>query len=154
MHENGTHENATQESATQENDRQPPPGETLQEIANAMMSQVKTQFGRGPTRARAEWCGPDTVSVFLEGILTPAEQNLIEMGEHQRLRDLRLFFQYSSVRELCEPVEAITGRKVKAFISGMDTVCDGLSVEMFILHPRDYDGPSRIDIGEAVDPPS
>src|SRR5947209_4890086 len=154
MHDNAMHDNAMHENAMHENDGQPAPGETLQEIANAMMSQVKTQFGRGPTRARAEWCGPDAISVFLEGLLTPAEQNLIDMGEHQRLRDLRLFFQYSSVRELCEPVEAITGRKVKAFISGMDTMCDGLSVETFVLHPPDYDGPSRIEIGEAVNPPA
>jgi hypothetical protein len=67
------------------------------------------------------------------------------MGEHQRLRDLRLFFQYASVREFCEPVERITGRKVRAFISGIDTEADGLATEMFLLHPEGYDGPSRVE---------
>jgi hypothetical protein len=32
----------------------------------------------------------------LEDTLTPAERNLVKLGEHQRLRDLRLFFQYET----------------------------------------------------------
>jgi hypothetical protein len=65
------------------------------------------------------------------------------MGEHQRLRDTRLFFQYATIDGFCEPVERISGRKVRSFISGVDTHVDGLSIEMFILHPEGYDGPSR-----------
>jgi hypothetical protein len=71
----------------------------------------KTQCGRGPTRSRAHWAGPDTIVVILEETLAPAERNLVKMGEHQRLRDLRMFFQYGTVAELCEPIEQITGRK-------------------------------------------
>ena len=44
--------------------------------------------------------------------------------------------------EFCEPVERITGRKVRAFISGIDTEAD-IATEMFVLHPAGYDGPSR-----------
>jgi uncharacterized protein YbcI len=121
-------------------------GEILMEVSNVMMSLFKSQFGRGPTRARAEWCGRDTISVILEETLTPAERNLVAMGEHQRLRDTRLFFQYASVREICTPIETITGRKVRAFVSGTDAACAGLSVETFVLHPEGYDGPSRIDM--------
>ena len=73
--------------------------------------------------------------MVLENTLTPAERNLVRMGEHERLRETRMFFQYASVREFCEPVERITGRKVRAFISGIDTEIDGLTVETFILHP-------------------
>ena len=121
---------------------------SLMEISRAMISVYKNQFGRGPTKARSEWAGEDVIVVALEGTLTPAERNLIELHEHQRLRDLRLFFQYSSVREFCEPVERVTGRKVRAFISGIDTEADGLSVETFVLHPAGYDGPSRIERAE------
>ena len=67
------------------------------------------------------------------------------MGEHKRLRDKRMSMQYSKVHEFCEPVERITGRKVRAFLSSTDTEVDGLSVETFVLHPEGYDGPSRID---------
>ena len=121
---------------------------SLMEISRAMVNVYKNQFGRGPTRARSDWAGEDVIVVSLEGTLTPAERNLIELHEHQRLRDLRLFFQYSSVREFCEPVERVTGRKVRAFISGIDTEADGLSVETFVLHPAGYDGPSRIERAE------
>jgi uncharacterized protein YbcI len=121
----------------------PAPGEQLAEIGNAMMRLFKDRFGRGPRRARAEWCGDDAIAVILEGTLTPAEESLLAMGEHQRLRDLRLFFQYATVGALCEPVEQITGRKVRAFVSGIDTAGDALTVETFVLHPEGYDGPSR-----------
>ena len=70
------------------------------------------------------------------------------MGEHQRLRDIRTFFQYATVEEFCEPIERLTGRKVRAFISGIDTEVEGLSTEMFVLHPKGYAGPSRRDRAE------
>jgi uncharacterized protein YbcI len=116
----------------------------LTEISNTMVRLYKDQFGRGPTKARTHWCGDDTITVVLENTLTPAERNMVKMGEHQRLRDLRTFFQYATVREFCEPVEAITGRKVRAFLSAIDTEVDGLATEVFVLHPVGYDGPSRL----------
>ena len=115
-------------------------------ISNAMVKIYKDQFGRGPTKTRTHFCGPDLITVTLEDTLTPAEHNLVRLGEHQRLRDLRLYFQYASVREFCEPVEEVTGRKVRAFISGIDTAADGLVVELFVLHPEGYDGDSRIKL--------
>jgi uncharacterized protein YbcI len=118
-------------------------------ISNEMVRLYKDQFGRGPTKARTTWGGSDLVTVVLEDTLTPAERNLIKMGEHQRLRDLRMTFQYASVREFCEPVERVTGRKVRAFISGIDTEADGLATELFVLHPEGYDGPSRSDRSES-----
>lgn len=33
---------------------------------------------------------------------------------------------------------------MRAFLSGIDTEADGLSTEVFVLHPLGYDGPSRI----------
>jgi uncharacterized protein YbcI len=115
----------------------------LSRISNEMVRIYKDQFGRGPTRARTHWCGPDALTVLLEDTLTPAERNLVAMGEHGRLRDTRTYFQYSSVREFCEPVERLTGRRVRAFVSGVDTAVDGLSVETFVLHPVGTDAPSR-----------
>lgn len=115
----------------------------LSQISNAMVHIYKGQFGRGPTRARTHWCGPDALTVLLEDTLTPAERNLAALGDHGRLRDTRTFFQYSNVREFCEPVERLTGRKVRAFISGTDTEVEGLSVETFVLHPGGAEAPSR-----------
>jgi uncharacterized protein YbcI len=114
-------------------------------ISNEIVRIYKQQFGRGPTKTRTHWVGGDMITVTLEDTLTHVEENLTKDGEHQRLRDLRLHFQYAHVSEFCEPIERITGRKVRAFISGVDTEADGFSIETFMLHPEGYDGPSRSD---------
>jgi uncharacterized protein YbcI len=133
--------------STDEQDLTPDEARTnvLMEVSNAMVRLYKENFGRGPTATRTHWCGENLLTVVLEDTLTPAERNLVKMGEHQRLRETRLFFQYATVREFCEPVERITGRKVRSFLSGTDSEVDGLSIEAFVLHPAGYEGPSRID---------
>jgi uncharacterized protein YbcI len=120
----------------------------LMQISLAMVRLYKEQFGRGPTTARTYWAGSEALVVLLEDTLTRAERNMVKMGEHQRLRDTRMFFQYARVREFCEPIEQITGGKVRSFVSGTDTEVDGLSMETFVLHPEGYDGPSRIERAE------
>jgi uncharacterized protein YbcI len=115
------------------------------EISNVIVRLYKEQFGRGPTRARTFWCGQDALVVVLEETLTHAERNLVKMGEHQRLRELRMFFQHATVREFCEPVEQITGRKVRSFHSSIDPEEDGLSTELYVFYPEGYEGPSRVD---------
>ena len=105
----------------------------LMEVSNTMVRLYKEQFGRGPSRARTHWSGPDALTCFLEDTLSPAEKNLVRMGEHQRLRDTRIFFQYATVREFCEPVEHITGRTVRSFHSSIDTEVDGLGVECLVF---------------------
>jgi uncharacterized protein YbcI len=104
-------------------------------VSNAMVGLYKQQFGRGPTRAHTHFVGADTIICTLRDSLTPAERNLVKMGEHQRLRDVRMFFQYASEQEFRGTVEEITGRKVWAFISGIDAAQD-VSVEVFYLEPQ------------------
>jgi len=101
-------------------------------LSNAMTRLYKDLFGRGPTKVRAAYAGPDTVVVTLENTMTQAERNMVRLGDHQRLRDVRLFFQHSSEEQLKRPVEDILGRKVRAFISGIDAEKD-VAVEVYIL---------------------
>ena len=119
----------------------------LADISREMVRLYKEQFGRGPTKARTDWAGPDVLITVLEDTLTPAERNLTRLGEHQRVRDMRTFFQYATVADFCTPVERLTGRRVRSFLSAIDTQVAGLAMETFVLHPEGYDGPSRIDIG-------
>lgn len=116
----------------------------LRDVSLAMVKLYKEQFGRGPVKARTDWAGDDVLVCTLEESLTPAEQNLRDMDEHERLRDTRMFFQYASVKEFVEPVERITGRTVRSFISGIDSRED-VAMEAFILYPRGSEGPSRAD---------
>ena len=123
------------------------PSTLLKAISDEMVGLYKAQFGRGPQRARTEWAGPDTLVVILEDTLTPVEQSLVKMGQHERLRDTRIFFQYATLEQFCEPIERLTGRKVRSFISGIDTQVEGLSTELFVLHPAGSDAPSRRMLG-------
>ena len=103
------------------------------ELSNAMVRIYKEQFGRGPTKAHSVYAGPDLVICTLEHSLTPAEHRMVQLGEHQRVRDIRTFFQHASEPEFVEAVEQITGRSVRAFVSGTDTEHD-VSSEVFYLH--------------------
>jgi uncharacterized protein YbcI len=104
------------------------------ELSNAMVRIYKEQFGRGPTKAHSVYAGPDLVICTLEHSLTPAEHRMAQLGEHQRVRDIRTFFQHAIEQEFIEAVEQITGRSVRAFVSGTDTEHD-VSSEVFYLHP-------------------
>jgi uncharacterized protein YbcI len=104
-----------------------------------MVRLYKEQFGRGPTRVRTSFAGPDVVITTLEETLTPAEQRLVEMGEHQRLRDTRLYFQYATDEEFRSIIERTLRRQVRAFNSAIDTKAD-VCVEVFHLEPRSAGG--------------
>ena len=102
------------------------------EISREMVRLYKELFGRGPTKARTEFAGPDIVICSLENTFTPAERSLVEMGEHQRLRDTRMYFQAATHDKFTEIIERLTGRKVRAFISGLDAEED-ICAEVFYL---------------------
>ena len=105
-------------------------------ISNEMVRIYKEQFGRGPTKVRTDWAGPDAVLCTLRDSFTPAERNLAAMGELHRLRDTRMFFQYATEGEFTASVEGLVGRKVIAFISGVDAKTD-VSAELFYFAPQD-----------------
>jgi uncharacterized protein YbcI len=107
----------------------------LAELSNAMVRLYKDIFGRGPTKTRTNYAGPDVIVSTLEDSLTRPERKMAEAGEHERLRNLRMFFQYEYEDDFVGAVEAITGRKVKAFISGLDTRRD-VACELFYLEPN------------------
>lgn len=120
----------------------------LAEISRAMVRLYKEQFGRGPTKAKTSFAGPDVIVCSLENSFTPVERKLSEMGEHQRLRDTRLYFQYATEDEFRSVVERIIGRKVRAFNSSVDTRTD-VSVEVFHLEPS-ANGRSHFHVGAAA----
>src|ERR1700759_4759464 len=120
-------------SATAVADRSP-----MLEISNAMVHLYKEAFGRGPTKARAQFAGQDTLVVVLESSLTVPERNLVAMGEQQRLREARLFIQHSLEDQFRSTVEEALGRRTGAFASGIDPDRD-VAVEVFTLEPSSND---------------
>jgi uncharacterized protein YbcI len=110
-------------------------GSVVARVSNAMVALHKEQFGRGPTKASTHFAGPDTMVSILRDSFTPAERNLVAMGEMGRMRDIRMLFQYSQRAQFVGAVEEITGRKVESFISGIDAEKD-ISTEVFLLFPE------------------
>jgi uncharacterized protein YbcI len=107
----------------------------LAALSNELVRIYKEQFGRGPTKVRSHYAGPDTIVCLLENTFTPAEKSLQGMGEHQRLREMRMFFQYASAGDFTAAVASTTGRRVRSFISGIDTNTD-IACELFVLEPQ------------------
>jgi uncharacterized protein YbcI len=108
-------------------------------LSDALVALHKEQFGRGPTRTRTEWAGPDmTVTVFHDALL-PAEKALVEIGEPLRVQEARIFFQEATKGRFIEAVERVTSRKVRSFHSTCDAP-NGIVVEVAILEPREPGG--------------
>ena len=85
-------------------------GQLLTEISNAMVALHKDQFGRGPTRARASFGGPDLLICVLEEVLLPAEKALVVMGQQERVRESRLYMQVATRDRFVATIESIVGR--------------------------------------------
>lgn len=111
-------------------------GSELASLSNAMVRIYKDQFGRGPTKAKTSYADDDTIISTLESTFTPAELRMRDFGEHQRVEETRLFFQRASRQEFVGAVEEITGRKVRAFVSGTDSTVD-VANEIFHLEPEE-----------------
>src|SRR5690349_4314216 len=65
------------------------------QISTEMVRLYKEAFGRGPTKARAQFAGSDLLVVTLEDSLTVAERKLVALGELDRIRETRMFFQHA-----------------------------------------------------------
>jgi uncharacterized protein YbcI len=106
----------------------------LPRVTSAVVRIYKEQFGRGPVNARTYYAGNDTLICLLADTLTPVERSMRDIGEQQRLRDIRLMFQYAAEDKFRAAVEEATGRRVLSFMSALDVVRD-LASEIFILEP-------------------
>jgi uncharacterized protein YbcI len=104
-------------------------------IYNGMVSVFKEVLGRGPRRGRASFTGADSLVVVLEQTLTTAERNLLELGEHRRLHELRLAIQAALEPRARAVVEEVLRRQTRAFAAGIDPLHDVAAV-FFTLGDR------------------
>ena len=89
-------------------------------VSNALVALHKEQFGRGPTKARSHFAGPDALVCVMEHVLLPAERKLVALGEQTSVRETRSAFQVATATEFIATVEQIVYRKVRAFASAVD----------------------------------
>ena len=104
-------------------------------IANEIGKLVADFTGRGATRSRA-FVYQDVVVCLLEDGATRAEVNLVAAGRAELVRQQRDALQHAQADELVAAIERLTGRPVRAFISGTSAHGDSSS-EVFILESGD-----------------
>ena len=117
----------------------PPGAMAMQAVSNAMVSLHKEQFGRGPTNARTHFAGADPLVCTIEEALLPAERTMVQMGEHNRVREARMFLQVATSREFIGAGAAIIPRKVRGFASAIDPE-PGIVWEIFTFESAERDG--------------
>lgn len=107
---------------------------SLHAAISDMVVRITAEYtGRGPTRARTTING-EWIFVTLSDILTKGERTLASTGRAQFVRDTRKAFQDAMRDEMTREVEALTGRRVTAFMSDNHLDPD-LAIECFQLAP-------------------
>lgn len=101
---------------------------------NAIVRLYKQAFGRGPTKSRARYAGPDVLVFLLEDGMTVAERNLVALGEGTRVREHRLLIQDALDHEIRALVETMLDRRVANLVGAVDPEHD-LTAMMFVLEP-------------------
>jgi uncharacterized protein YbcI len=108
-------------------------GEQRAAIANAIVALFKEFYGKGPTAAKT-YFNDDWVFVVLDEGLTRNEETLVDSGEHELVRTVRLRFQAVMSERMTGAVEEVTGRRVLTYQSQL--LFDPThSIEMFLLAP-------------------
>jgi uncharacterized protein YbcI len=110
-------------------------GDVLLAISNALVRLYKECYGKGPTKARTYHHG-DVITCVLRGGFTRAEQTLLENGHADAVHEQRRYLQQAAKSKFVGAVEAITGRRVVAFISGTEHDPD-VHAEVFVLASQD-----------------
>jgi uncharacterized protein YbcI len=118
----------------------PSGGELLSAISNLVVGVYADHIGRGPTKART-FVDNDIVVCVMEDTMTTAEKTLASSGRAATVIQIRANFHETMRKELVTGVEALTGRRVVAFIGGASLSPD-IASELFVLDGRRDRAPS------------
>jgi uncharacterized protein YbcI len=106
-------------------------GERLAAISSAIVAIFAEYYGRGPTKAKTYYFDNYLVTV-LEDILTTVERTLVERGEEDLVRKVRLTFQDATAERFTSAVSEIAGREVVGHHSQV-TFDPPIALEIFVL---------------------
>jgi uncharacterized protein YbcI len=107
----------------------------LREAINSLVVGVFAErTGRGPTKARC-FLSSDVVVCLIEDALTRGERSLAASGREATVLQMRTEYQEAMREELVAGIEALTGRRVSAFLPG-NSVEPDMASEVFVLDGR------------------
>lgn len=108
-------------------------GETLAAISREMVRLKAQHYGKGAVEAKTYVCD-DWVFCVLKGGFTTVEQTLLDHGDEDLVRRVRLRFQENMDEAFVDVVTRLTGRPVLSYAS--QVVFDpNFTVELFLLGP-------------------
>jgi len=108
-----------------------PDGEQLAAISIAIVKILSDSYGRGPTKAKT-YAFDECILCVLEDLLTAVERTLVDRGEDDLVRRVRLRYQEQEAKQFMAAVEAVLGRRVIAYHSQV-TFHPEVGFEMFVL---------------------
>jgi uncharacterized protein YbcI len=109
-------------------------GELNASITSAIVGINQRYLGRGPTSA-STFHHENVVVTIMHGVLTLAEQTLVQGSGENTVASMRNAFQGLMEDEFTQAVERLTGRQVLDFVSGTN-VDSGVACEVFVLDGR------------------
>ena len=112
-------------------------GEVLAAVSNSIVQIFSECYGRGPTKAKSYQFDNYIVTV-LEDIFTTVEETLVNNGEVDLVRRVRLTFQEAVADRFKEAVAEALDREVLSYHSQV-VVDPPTGFEIFILAPEDSD---------------
>jgi uncharacterized protein YbcI len=107
------------------------PGDQLSAITREVVRIKASDYGKGATEAKTYQCD-NFLFCVLKGGMTPVEENLLEHGEAQMVRQYRLRFQEANGSNFRGAVERITGIEVLSYESQV-LFSPAYTVEIFVL---------------------
>jgi uncharacterized protein YbcI len=90
--------------------------ESLASVANEVVRLKAHYYGKGPTEAKA-YLNDDILVVVLKGGLTTVERTLLEAGDLDLVRRVRLRFQEVMEQNFIDAVQRLTGQRVLTYMS-------------------------------------
>jgi uncharacterized protein YbcI len=108
-------------------------GAALSQISNAVVQILREYYGRGPTKAKT-YLNDNYLLTVTEDLLTTVEQTLVNRGDEELVRTMRLKFQSVVAKRFISAVEEATGRTVLTYHSQV-TFDPAMGFEIFVLEP-------------------
>jgi uncharacterized protein YbcI len=106
--------------------------ELLAAISNRIGDILHEHYGRGPMKANT-YALDDIIVVVMRGSgFTALEQTIMDHGEPDRVLDMRHDFQRVMAKRYTDTIEALTDRKVLAFLSQAHVEPD-ITMEIFFV---------------------
>ena len=112
-----------------------PGAELLGALCGETVALTRRYWGKGPTKCRAFWAGPDTLLVLLGDGFTAAEQTVSAAGHREKVIAFRSIYHEAMNEMMVELVERVTGRTVEAAMNASNVDPD-VTALIFLLTPE------------------